>query len=420
MKKIKKFLSILGPGFITGAADDDPSGIATYSQTGAKFGYAQLWTSLFTFPFMTAVQEMCGRIGMVTGKGLSGVIRHHFPRPILYFAVLLLFVSNTINIGADLGAMAEAAGLIYDIPFVVWLCGITILTLTLEVFVSYKVYAKYLKFLTFSLLAYVIVFFAVRQDWGKIILSTLIPSISLNRDYLMNIVAIFGTTISPYLFFWQSGEEAEEDVKEGKIFAMGRGTPKITRRDIKEMREDTYAGMFFSNIVMFFIIATVASTLHAQGITNIETAAQAAEALKPIAGDFSFLLFAVGIIGVGLLAVPILAGSASYAVSEAFGWKEGLNRKFSQAHGFYAMIVVATLIGVLINFAGIPSFQMLYYAAILNGIAAPPLLVIILLISNNKKIMGERTNSKFSNILGIAITIVMSTAALALLFDLLS
>ena len=420
MKKIKKLLSYLGPGFITGASDDDPSGIATYSQTGAAFGYSQAWTALFSYPFMSVVQEMCGRIGMVTGKGLSGVIRHHYSASVLYFAVLLLVIANTVNIGTDLGAMAAAGQLLFGIPFIVWLLGVTALTLLLEVFVSYKVYSKYLKFLTFSLLAYVITVFVVGQDWGKIFVSTVFPSFSLSKDYLMNVVAILGTTISPYLFFWQAGEEVEEEVAQSKLRVMGRGVPKITNRDIRGMRIDTLVGMFFSNLVMFFIIVTTASTLHANGIQNIETAPQAAEALRPLAGNLAYLLFAAGIIGTGLLAVPVLAGSASYALSEAFGWREGLYRRFTQAHGFYGIITIATLFGLLINFTGVPTFKMLYYTAILNGICAPPLMILIMRISNSQKIMGKNVNTRISNVLGWTITAVMGISAVALLVSLVT
>lgn len=417
-KKLKKLLSILGPGFITGASDDDPSGIATYSQAGAQFGYNQLWTAPFSFPFMTAIQEMCGRIGLVTGKGLAGVIKKYYSKPILYVAVLILFIANTVNIGANLGAMAAAGELLFNLPFVFWLIGMTVVTLLLEIFVSYKVYSKYLKYLAFSLLSYILVVFMVKQNWSQIFFSTIIPSFSLDRNYLINIVAILGTTISPYLFFWQETEEVEEEVKSGKIMGIGRGIPKISKRDIREMRMDTFIGMFFSNLVMFFIIATAASTLYASGINKIDTADQAAQALKPLAGDFAYLLFTAGIIGVGLLSVPILAGSASYAASEAFGWREGLYKKLTQAHGFYGAITIATLVGLLVNFLHIPPFQMLYYTAVLNGIAAPPLIILILLIANNKKIMGERTNSIWSNILGIIIAVVMSLSVFGLLFSL--
>ncbi len=416
-KKLKKFFKTLGPGFITGASDDDPSGIATYSQTGAGFGYTQLWTALFSFPFMTVIQEMCGRIGMVTGRGLSGVIRVHYNRSLLYFAVLLLLFANTVNIGADLGAMASAGQLVIGLPFIWWLLGMTALTLILEVFVSYKSYAKVLKYLTFSLFAYIVVVFVVKQNWTQIAKSTIIPSFSFSKNYLLNIVAILGTTISPYLFFWQADEEVEEEVEYHKLRAMGRGVPKITKRDLREMRLDTIVGMFFSNLVMFFIIVTTASTLGTHGIKNIETATQAAQALQPIVGNAAFLLFATGIIGTGLLAVPVLAGSASYAISESFGWRAGLYRKLKQAHGFYGVITIATIVGLLVNFTPIKPFQMLYYTAVLNGLCAPPLMVMIMLIANNKKIMGNNTNKLFSNIFGWFITILMSLCALDLIIS---
>lgn len=417
MKKIKKLFKILGPGFITGAADDDPSGIGTYAQTGAIFGFSQAWTALFSFPFMSVVQEMCGRIGMVTGMGLARVIKVHYARPVLYGAVLLLVSANTINIGANLGAMASSAQLLVGIPFVLWLVGLTVLILILEVFISYPVYARILKYLAFSLLAYIVTAFIIKQNWGEVLRSAVIPSFSMSREYLFNIVAILGTTISPYLFFWQADEEVEEEINQGKIRHMGAGIPRVTKGEIHRMRWDTVAGMFFSNIVMFFIIVTTASTLNVSGITSIETAGQAAQILRPLAGDFAFLLFAAGIVGTGLLAIPILAGSASYAVSEAFNWKEGLYRKFTQAHGFYGVITIATLIGLLVNFTPIKPFTMLYYTAILNGIAAPPLMILIMLTANNKKIMGRNTNSLLSNSIGWAITAVMTIAGVALLLS---
>lgn len=418
-KKIKRILGVLGPGFITGASDDDPSGIATYAQTGAQFGYTQLWATFFTVPFMTVVQEICGKIGLVTGLGLSGVLRRHYPKTFLYLAVFILLITNTINIGADLGAMAAAAQLIIPVPFIALLIGMTICTTLLEVFVSYPSYAKILKYLTLSLFAYIVTVFFVKQDWGKIASATFVPTISLSKDYLLNIVAFLGTTISPYLFFWQADEEVEEEIEKRKLVRLGYGKPKITIRDIKSMRIDTVVGMLFSNIVSFFIIVTAASTLRTHGITQIQTADQAAQALRPFAGEFAFLLFALGIVGTGLLAVPILAGSASYAIAEAFNWKVGLYRKFEQAHGFYGVISIATLIGLLVNFTPIKPFQMLYYTAILNGIAAPPLLFIILMISNNEKIMGKYKNSPVTNIMGGAILLCMSVAAVLLILTLL-
>jgi NRAMP (natural resistance-associated macrophage protein)-like metal ion transporter len=418
VKRIRKFLSMLGPGLITGASDDDPSTIATYAQTGAQFGYAQLWATLFTIPFMAVMQEMCGRIGLVTGKGLGGAIRKGYGRGPLYFAVLLLLIANTINIGADLGAMASAAQLVLHVPFIVLLLGTTALILTLEILLSYQAYAKVLKYLTIALFAYVVTALFIKQDGGLILRSTFVPTISLNKDYLTNIVAILGTSVSPYLFFWQAGEEVEEEVKKGQISQMGAGNPRLSRQDVREMRIDTAVGMFFSNLVMWFVVITMASTLHQKGQLHVATADQAATALKPFAGNFAFLLFALGIVAAGMLAVPVLAGSASYAISEAMGWREGLYRKFTHAYGFYAVIIFATLIGVLVNFSPIKPFQMLYYSAILNGMCSPPLMIVILLIGNNRKIMGKYTNSRLSNIGGIIVTAAMVVATLGLLVSL--
>ncbi len=415
----KSFFQKLGPGFITGASDDDPSGIATYAQTGAIFGYMQLWLALFTLPFMIAVQEMCGRIGLVSGKGIAGVIRHYYSRKLLAVAVILLLIANTVNIGADLGAMAAAAQLLIDVPFAPLVLMMTALTLFLEIFITYKTYATYLKYLTLSLFSYFLVAFVVQQDWQAVFLSTFFPTILFSQEYLMNIVAVLGTTISPYLFFWQADEEVEEEVASGKLKAMGQGTPAVEDTDIRAMRMDTAMGMFFSNAVTFFIIMTTASTLHRNGITTINSATEAAEALRPLAGDFAFFLFALGIIGTGLLAVPVLAGSASYAVSEAFKWREGLYLKVQKAHGFYGVITIATLIGLLVNFTPVSPFAMLYYTAVLNGIIAPPLMIMILLISNNRKIMGQRTNSRLSNVLGVIITGVMGVAGIAVLITLI-
>src|SRR3989344_857242 len=419
MKKIKRFLKLHGPGFITGASDDDPSGIGTYAQTGAVFGYSQAWTALFSFPFMTVIQEICGRVGMVTGKGIASVIRIHYSRRILFGIVALLFFANTVNVGADLGAMAASGQLLFGIPFYLWLFLIAAITLLLEIFVPYPLYARFLKYVTLSLFAYIIVAFVVKQPWREIAISTIIPSFTFSKEYLMNIVAILGTTISAYLFFWQADQEAEEDFVQGRLRTYGKGIPKITTKDIRSMRWDTTIGMFFSNIVMFFIIITTASTLFAKGITNIETATQAAEALRPLAGDFTYILFAAGIMGTGFLAIPILAGSASYALSESVGWKAGLNYKFKQAHAFYLVIALSTVLGILINFIGIKPFQMLYYTAILNGFISPPIMIMLMLASSNRKIMGEHINNRYVNIVGWFITIVMSFASIALLLSIL-
>ncbi len=411
--KRKSWLKRIGPGFITGAADDDPSGIATYAQTGVQFGYGQLWTSLFSFPFMAAVQEMCGRIGMVTGQGLSTVVRRHYARPVLFAAVLLLLAANTVNIGADLGAMAASAQLVFGVPFAVWLLGLTALTLVLEVFVSYPRYAKFLKYLTLSLFGYVIAAFLVKQDWRAAAVSTFLPMFQWNKAYVMNVVAVLGTTISPYLFFWQADEEVEEEMAAHKIKLPGM-RPRVSKRDVRGMRADTVLGMFFSNLVMFFIILIAASTLRAHGVTAVATADQAAALLRPVAGPFAELLFALGILGTGLLAVPVLAGSASYAVAEAVGWNGGLYRKLKEAHGFYGVLTLATIVGLVVNFLRIPAFTMLYDTAMLNGLIAPPLLILILLVANNKKIMGKRANGWLSNALGIVVTGVMTVAAVAL------
>jgi len=415
---IKRIFEIIGPGFVTGAADDDPSGIGTYSQTGAQFGFSQLWLALFSFPFMLIVQEMCGRIGLVTGKGLSRLIKKNYHPGLLYFLLLLLTVANIVNIAADLGAMAESATLLMGFPHWVWLCLTTLFCILLQIFVPYKKYSNILKYLALSLLAYIATAFILKLDWFQILKATFLPSFSLQKDYLMNIVAILGTTISPYLFFWQTSEEVETLVDEGKIKDMCAGTPNPKQVDVGKMRIDTTAGMFFSQVVMFFIIVTAGATLHAHKITHIDSAAQAAKALEPIAGHFAELLFALGIIGTGLLCIPTLAGSLAYAISEERGWHLGLYKKAGEAKAFYALIAGSILLGFCINFMGIPPFKMLYYTAILNGLCAPPLMVLILLISNNEQIMGEHKNKRLSTWVGWLITVLMTIAAIALLLTL--
>ena len=419
LKYLKKLLKKIGPGFITGAADDDPSGVATYSQTGAIFGFSQLWLALFTFPFMATIQKMCGRIGMVTGKGLAGVIRVNYSKAVLYFAVSLLVIANTINIGADLGAMAASAQMLLGLPYLFWLILMTAFIIALEIFVTYKVYSKILKYLGLTLLAYVFTAFIVKPDWGLIARSTVLPQIQFSGDYILNVVAILGTTISPYLFFWQASEEVEEEISDGKVVDMGVGKPRVTKKNVAGMDWDTNVGMLFSQAIMFFIIITTAATLHANGITNIATASQAAEALRPVAGDLAYLLFAVGIIGTGLLAVPILAGSSAYAVSETMGMREGLSKKTRLAPGFYGVIAASTFVGMLISWLGIDPIKALYYAAALNGLTAPPLMVLIILIANNKKIMGRHVNKRTSRILGWAIVLVMSVAGILLIINML-
>ena len=414
---LKRLFKKIGPGFITGAADDDPSGVATYSQTGAIFGYSQLWLALFTFPFMIVIQQMCGRIGMVTGKGLAGVIHANYSKPVLYFAVSLLVIANTINIGADLGAMAASAQMLLGLPFLFWILLMTGFIIVLEVFVTYKTYSKILKYLALTLFAYVFTAFIVKLDWGIIVQNTVLPQIKFSKDYLLNIVAILGTTISPYLFFWQASQEVEEAIVEEKIPDIGVGTPAVSRENVADMNWDTIIGMFFSQAIMFFIIITTAATLHAKGITNIETASQAAEALRPVAGNLAYLLFAAGIIGTGLLAVPILAGSSAYAVAETTGLKAGLSKKPGRALGFYGVIAASTLIGMSISLLGINPIKALYYAAALNGIVAPALMVLVILIANNKDIMGKFVNKRISNIAGWVIVLVMAIAAILFIID---
>ncbi len=334
----KERLRALGPGLITGAADDDPSGIATYAQTGAQFGFLQLWTAIVLTPCMIVVQEMVGRLGLVKGRGLATLIGQRYGRKILWFSVGLLLIANVINIGADIGAMAAVLRMLFGLPFVMWMLLVTAGTLLLEIVVSYRVYASYLRYLVLSLVSYVLVAFIVHEPWGVIARATIVPSFVWSAPFLMNIVALLGTTISPYLFFWQASEEVEEEVLHHKLAGMDAGRPRVSMRDVQRMRWDTAVGMVVSNTVMFFIIVASAATLGAHGVTAILTPDQAAQALRPLAGDGAYWLFAVGIIGTGLLAVPVLAGSVSYAIAEALGWHSGLYKKFKNAHGFYGVM----------------------------------------------------------------------------------
>jgi NRAMP (natural resistance-associated macrophage protein)-like metal ion transporter len=419
LRYVKQSLRKIGPGFVTGAADDDPSGVATYSQTGAIFGFSQLWLALFSFPFMVVIQQMCGRIGMVTGKGLAGVIRANFSRPVLYFGVSLLVIANTINIGADLGAMASSMQMLLGLPILLWLPLITGFIVALEVLVPYRAYSKVLKYLALTLLAYVLTAFIVRPGWGVVIKDTVFPHIQFSADYMLNVVAILGTTISPYLFFWQASQEVEEAVADGKVSAMGVGRPRVTRKNVANLNWDTIVGMLFSQGIMFFIIITTAATLHADGVVKIQTASQAAEALRPVAGNFAYLLFATGIIGTGLLAIPVLAGSSAYAVAETTGLREGLSRRFGRARGFYGVIAASTLVGMMISWLGTSPIRVLYYAAALNGLTAPPLMVLVILTANNKRIMGKHVSTKLANVLGWVIVLVMTLAGIMLILDLL-
>lgn len=401
-------LSRLGPGIITGAADDDPSGIATYSQAGAGFGLNFLWTAWVTFPLMAAVQETCARIGLVTRMGLAKIIKANYPRPVLYSTVCLLFIANVFNIGADISAIAAAVGLIVPInSYLIELIATLGIVISI-IYLPYQKIAGIFKWLALVLLAYVITFFVVRVDYGKVLTAALLPDFSavFTPNYLLVLMGVLGTTISPYLFFWEASEETEE---------LKSNHRTVGSRTLVAEKEDTIIGMLYSNLVTFFIIAVTGSVLYSAGVTNITTAAEAATALRPLAGDFAYVLFAIGIIGTGMLAIPILAGSAGYAVSETFGFSEGLNKKFNQAKSFYAVIIISVVLGFLLTFLGIPPMKYLLYSAVLNGLISPILIVIILLIANNKKIMGERVNGTIENLLVIATLILMTVCAVSLL-----
>lgn len=378
---------VLGPGLVTGAADDDPSGVGTYSQVGAQFGYGLAWTLFFGYPLLASIQAICARIGATTGKGISQNLRQHYSPWLLRVVVLLLLMANVINLGADLGAMGAVLALVIPGPVLLYTAGFALLSVLLEVFLSYSQYARILKWATLSLFAYVGVLFVVDVPWNQALRGVLIPSFTFDRDHAMALVAIFGTTISPYLFFWQAGQEVEEQHRRHvKPLYISHRRAGI---ELKRIRTDTLVGMGFSHLVALFIVIATAATLHANGIRNIESAAQAAEALRPIAGDFAFALFAIGIIGTGLLAIPVLAGSAAYAVSEAFGWTEGLDRKPREAKAFYGAIVAAVLGGLALNLAQVDPMKALYWAAVVNGLLAPPLMVVTMLIARNRKVMGK-------------------------------
>ncbi|HVI60563.1 MAG TPA: divalent metal cation transporter, partial [Candidatus Saccharimonadales bacterium] len=415
VKKTGDYWHALGPGLTTGASDDDPSGIATYSQAGAQYGFQLLWLSGLTFPLMAIVQEMCARIGLVTGRGLAGTIRLHFSRKMLLFCTTLLFAANCFNIGADLGAMAQAVKLLRPELSFGWLVvGFSVFCLGLQIFTPYSRYAKYLKWLALVLLSYVASAILAHLDWSTVLRYAVIPSITFSKEQIILICAILGTTISPFLFFWQTSQEVEEEIAAGKTtVALRRGTDKAS---INRMRVDVWIGMFLSNVVMFFIIAACGATLFPHGITNIESAAQAAQALKPFAGDATFLLFTMGIIGTGLLAIPVLAGSTSYAVAESFRWQTGLNRNLKQAYAFYGVLIISMLVGLSINFIGLNPIKALIYAAVANGIVAPIVLCLIVLISSNRKIMGPWTNRRSTTFLGWSVTTLMAVSGIAAIY----
>jgi NRAMP (natural resistance-associated macrophage protein)-like metal ion transporter len=409
-----RLLRRLGPGFVTGTSDDDPSAIGTYSQAGAQFGLLQLWTAFFTFPFMAVVQEMSGRIGWVTRQGLSTVIRRHYVKPVLFFIVFIQVVTNTINIGADLGAMASSGQLLWHIPYYLWLLIVIGVTVPLIVLVPYRTYASYLKVLGLALLTYVATAFTLTFNWREVLAATFIPRIQFNKDFLMTLVAVFGTTISPYEFFWQASEEVEELIDEHKVSKDDEKASEATLDEIRFLRWDTAFGMFFSNLITFFIILVAAFTLGRHGITNINTASDAAEALRPLAGPLTFLLFTAGIVSSGLLSIPVMAASSAYAVAGAFDWPQTLSKPFREEPAFYLVIVASVLVGLLVNVLPVPPFKLLYYTAILNGIISPPLLFMVVQISSNRNIMGPYVNPPLIKLAGWVLFAFMTIALIAL------
>jgi NRAMP (natural resistance-associated macrophage protein)-like metal ion transporter len=409
---VKRFLKVLGPGFITGASDDDPSGIGTYAVAGAQLGTGILWTALVTFPLMTTIQFVCAKIGMVSGKGLAGVLREHYPRWLLYPAVVALLVANTINLGADIGAVAAAVNLLVPVPTAWFIVPVTLVILGLQVFASYRLIAKVFKWLCLALLAYVGSSLLSKPVWGEVLRGTFVPSVTTDNTFVTTLVAILGTTISPYLFFWQATHEVEAEVSMGRRRLWERRG--ASDEELKYAALDTNIGMFFSNAVMYFIILATAATLFKAGKHDIQSATDAAEALRPLAGNLSAVLLAVGLVGAGFLAIPVLSASAAYALSEAFGWRYGLDENPGRAKQFYGVIAVAMLVGMAMNFVGIDPISALFWTAVINGVLAVPLMVLIMLVANNKKVMGERTNNRWTNLLGWLTTAAMAAAAVAM------
>ncbi len=410
--RIERFFSDLGPGLITGCADDDPSGISTYSMAGAVFGYALLWTALISFPLMVSVQMMCGRLGMVTGRGLAGVIRRRYSKWILWGACSLLIVANVVNIAADLGGMADAMQMVTGINSLVWTPLYTALIVSFLFWSSYRQIARIFKWITLVLLAYVVTAFFAGVDWRHALLATLLPHPVWSRDYVEVLVGILGTTISPYLFFWQAAQEVEEERAMGRNLAQRKGA---TAEELRGLRVDVMTGMFASNFIMYFIILTTSATLHSHGIVKIDTAKQAAEALRPLAGNAAYLLFTLGLIGTGMLGVPVLAGSCAYAISEASAWSGSLEKKPRGAKKFYSVLGVATLLGLVINYAGLDAVKMLFWSAVTNGILAPPLILLILLLTSDRKVMGDQTSPPLERALGWATFVLMTAAAVGML-----
>jgi NRAMP (natural resistance-associated macrophage protein)-like metal ion transporter len=411
----KSLLRSLGPGLITGASDDDPSSIGTFSQAGAKFGFGMLWTVLFTYPLMMVVQEICARIGLLKGDGLAAVIGKKYSKKVVMPIICLLFVANVVNIGADIGIMAASAKIIIPFPspnvFSIIFAFFIIIAILI---IPYKKYVKILKYLTISLFTYVATAIIVGGDWYQILISSLVPHIEFSADFATMLVAIFGTSISPYLFFWQASEEAEEEVSQQKIKEIGKGKPKVSKNEIKSMRTDVAVGRVFAQFITWAIMITAAGSLHAHGITDIQSAEQAAKSLEPLvtafpnAGEISKIVFALGIIGTGLLSIPILAGSTAYALSDAFGWKKGLSKKFGQAKAFYLIIVICGIIGLSINILGINPIKALVYTSVINGVVSVPILFILMRLANDKDILQNNTNGRVLNIVGWLTFIVMA------------
>jgi NRAMP (natural resistance-associated macrophage protein)-like metal ion transporter len=411
---VKRFFKMLGPGLISGASDDDPSGIGTYAVAGAQLGYAPLWTALVTFPLMTSVQFICAKIGLVSGRGIAGVLQVHYRRSLLYPLVLALLVANTINAGADLLAIAAGLNLLIPAPIPVVIVPAAVAILVLQIWGSYRLIARTFKWLTLSLFAYVGASFLANPDWGQVLQGSLLPSVSLDDTSLATLVAILGTTISPYLFFWQASQEVEEEISRGRKRLWQR--QGATKGELRYAAWDVSIGMFLSNVIMYFIILATAATLHREGQIELDSAAQAAQALRPLAGGAATVLMALGLIGTGVLTVPILTGSAAYAVCETFGWKCSFDAKPARAKEFYLILGAATLGGLLINFTGLSPMRALFWTAIINGFLAPPLLLVIMLIANNKKIMGERVNGLGMNLLGWLTVLIMFAAEAGLVW----
>lgn len=412
---LKRFLTVLGPGLITGASDDDPSGIGTYAIAGASFGFITLWMALITLPMMSSVQYMCAKIGMVSGRGLGGVLKIHYPPTLVYVTVLGLVIANSMNAGADIGAIAAGINLLVPIPVWSLIVPISLAVIALQVWGSYRLIANIFKWLTLAVFAYVLSAFFSKPDYAQVLRGTFIPSIPWSRSFLALTVGILGTTISPYMFFWQSNQEVEEEIAAGRKTLHER--KGATDAELHYAALDVNLGMLLSNVVMYFIIMSTAATLFKAGKTDIQSAADAAQALRPLAGRAAETLLAIGLIGSGFLAVPILTGSSAYAMAEALGWEHGFDRRPSRAKGFYWLIAISTLIGMLINFVGINPMRALFFTAIVNGFLAPPLLILILKVSNNSTIMGERVNGSVLNIAGWLSFGVMAAASVALIFS---